>query len=94
MPVTIEGLELLGHKSGRLIPGDFAGNPQKATVIFDTAYSDTDYSIALDQVTINDHVFVLSTESKTNASFIVSLNTGNKANLVEVLWLTKPIGEI
>jgi len=91
MPISIEGLEVLGHKSGRLIPGDFSGNPKKATVTFDEAYSDTDYSIALDQVTIDGWVFALSTESKTDGGFVVSLNTNVIAHLVEVLWLTKPL---
>jgi len=87
-----EGLAGLS-KAGKLIPGNFSGNPQQATVTFVTAYVDTAYVVNADTVTINDVSFVLRIENKTVNGFTIDLGTSTVANLAEVLWHTIPIGE-
>ena len=39
--------DLLKDKSGRVLPGSFAGNPKKATVTFSTAFPDNNYAISI-----------------------------------------------
>ena len=77
------------ERTGVLIPGDFAGNPKKATVTFLVAYPNTNYVITADIATINDKVFGHTLESKAAGSFVINLSTNNIANLTEVLWRTK-----
>ena len=80
-------------KSGKFIPGDFAGNPKKATATFVSAYPDTNYTITALALTDGTKTFSLDTESKTVNGFTVNLNSNNVANLIEVGWHAIAIGE-
>ena len=83
---------ITSNKAGVLYSVDFSGEPQKATVVFDVAFSDTQYSITLSPITDGLRVFCLSVESKTESDFVVSLNTNNVLGLVEVGWQCRVIG--
>lgn len=77
-------------KAGKLLPGAFSG--QTATVTFVTPYSDTNYTVTFDPVTLGNR-YVLAAESKTINGFIVNLGSSNIGGLVEVLWQAMPIAE-
>jgi hypothetical protein len=80
-------------KAGILIPGNFSGSPRKATVTFTTPYPDTNYSINIDAVTMNNVTYPVTVESKAAGSFVVSLGSSNIAHLVEVGWSATATGE-
>lgn len=80
------------NKAGSSYPVDFSGEPQKATVVFDVAFSDTAYAIVFSPVTDGSCVFAVSAESKTEAGFVINLNTNNAVGLVEVGWQCRVIG--
>lgn len=80
-------------KSGVLIPGAFSGNPKQASVVFTTAYPNTNYSVTLSPETINKKSFVLHVNNKTTTGFVVNLGSNNLADLVEVGWHAIPNGE-
>jgi hypothetical protein len=90
-----ESLQIAGKniKAGILIPGNFSGTPRKATVTFTTPYPDTNYSISIDAVTMNEITYPVTVESKAAGSFVVSLGSSNIAHLVEVGWSTTATGE-
>jgi hypothetical protein len=91
--LLLEGGLDTSNKTGKLIPGDFAGNPKKATVTFITAYPNTSYGIVLSVSTANDRSFVASYENKLVGGFTVNLGTNNIANLAEVSWETETLNE-
>jgi hypothetical protein len=72
--------------AGVLIPGDFSGNPKKATVTFASPFPDANYAIVLSPSTDGSKTFALDYESKTANGFVVNLNANNIATLVEVGW--------
>lgn len=82
-----------GGKAGELIPGDFSGNPKKATVTFATAYPDTNYTITLTASSASNFTYAPNFESKTASGFTVNLGAGNIANLLVVAWHTLTIGD-
>jgi hypothetical protein len=75
-----------GLKAGVATPGDFSGNPKKATITFTTAYASTAYAITLAVVTDGTKQFSPSIESKTVSGFVVNLGANNIANFVELGW--------
>jgi hypothetical protein len=81
------------EKAGTLIPGDFSGNPKKATVTFSVPYSSNNYSVSLGAESINNRKFGPYYESKTTSGFTVNLGTRRLANLVQVTWQTSAPGE-
>jgi hypothetical protein len=83
----------LKNKAGKLIPGNFSGGIKQASVVFTTAYPDTNYTINFDIDSINNKSWAPTYLNKTAAGFTVSLNTGSLANLVEVTWETTAFGE-
>jgi len=91
--LLLEGGLNTSDKSGKLIPGDFAGNPKKATVTFTTAFPNTNYSALALAMTDGSKSFGLATENKTAAGFVVNLHSNNVANLVEVGWYAIVLGE-
>lgn len=78
------GLSYLLTKSQIVANTSFTGNPKKYTVVFATAYPDTNYSIDIDGVDQR----VWSYESKTVSGFIINANA-NTALTGEVSWKTK-----
>jgi hypothetical protein len=82
-----------GIKADGVVAGSFAGNPKKYAVTFSVAYADTNYSISLTPVTINDATYAPVVESKTNTGFTINMGVNNITNLTEVLWATTPYGE-
>lgn len=80
-------------KSGKKIPGDFAGSPKKTTITFVTPYADTAYAVAFDPVSSSDVIFTPNAENKTINGFDINLGTSNLADLVEVLWQASLIAE-
>jgi len=90
-----ESLQISGKniKAGILIPGNFSGSPRKATVTFTTPYPDTNYSVSINAVTMNNITYPATVESKAAGSFVVSLGSSNIAHLVEVGWSTTATGE-
>jgi hypothetical protein len=80
-------------RAGVLIPGNFAGNPKKATIVFSTAYGSTAYSITALAETDGSKSFSIATESKTVNGFTVNLHSNNLAGLVSVGWHTALNGE-
>jgi hypothetical protein len=76
----------VGLKAGVATPGDFSGNPKKATITFTTAYASTAYAITLAVVTDGTKQFGPSIESKTVSGFVINLGANNIANLVEIGW--------
>lgn len=81
-----------GLKAGVAVPGDFSGNPKKATITFTTAYLSTAYAITLAVVTDGTKQFSPSIESKTTSGFVLNLGANNIANLVEIGWHTMTNG--
>ena len=79
-------------KSGITPPGLFSGNPKKATIVFASAYPNTSYSILFSPVSDGSRTVVASAENKTPSGFVLSLNTSNLANLIEVGWYTTILG--
>lgn len=73
-------------KSGRLFPGDFAGDPKKATVAFGSAFLSTNYAVTLAAEGTSNRVFSPGYESKVLGGFVVNLGSNSLANLVEVSW--------
>lgn len=71
-----------------MIPGDFSGNPKRATVTFVTAYPDTNYAIAVSVTTDGTKGFSPIVEGKAVGGFVVNLGSNNVANLIEVGWHT------
>ncbi len=80
-------------KSGKKIPGDFAGSPKKATINFVTPYSSVAYAVAFDPVSSSGVIFTPNAENKTINGFDINLGTGNIADLVEILWQASLIAE-
>lgn len=75
-------------KSGEVLVGAFTGNPKKATVTLNTAFSDTNYQISLTTVSTanSNSAWVPIVESKAAGSFVIHLNSAKTTNLVAVLW--------
>jgi len=92
--VTVDGHNH-GLKSGLVANVSFAGNPRKAAVVFTTAYPDTNYSIGLSVYTdgSNNAAYLATVESKLATGFTLSLHTGNINDVIDVEWITKPVGE-
>lgn len=84
-----------GIKSGIVPAASFAGNPKKATVTFVTAYPDTNYAVAHVIYTNGaaNAAYIATIENKTVNGFDISLHTGNIGNVVDVEWITRPVGE-
>jgi len=88
------GLGFLGSiKAGKLIPGNFSGNPKTASVTFGTSLIDTEYTITWGVEAINNQSFLVSFENKTINGFTVNLNTNNLADFALLTWQVIPIGE-
>jgi len=83
----------LPSKSGVLIPGNFSGNPKRATVTFSAPFGGTNYAVTLTVEAINGKSFVATMETKTAAGFDVNLGVNNIANVVEVGWHAIENGE-
>jgi hypothetical protein len=79
-------------KAGIIIPGGFSGVPKKATVTFGASYPSVSYAVTLSVDTDGTKTFAATIESKTAIGFVVNLNTGNVANLVEIGWHTMMVG--
>jgi len=82
-------------KAGIVLKASFAGNPRKATVTFTTPYPDTNYSIAHVIYTdgSSNAAFIATVENKTVNGFDLSLHSGNINDVIDVEWITKPVGE-
>lgn len=80
-------------KVGKLIPGNFTGNPKTATVTFTSPFPDTNYVPDAEAVTINGRRYKLDISAKVAGSFVIGLGSGNIADLVEVGWTAIDIGE-
>lgn len=80
-------------KSGVLIPGDFSGNPKRATVAFATPFPSAAYAVTLAPETINRKGYPVHVDGKTAAGFDVDLGSNNLADLVEVGWHAIETGE-
>lgn len=91
--LLLEGGVDSSEKHGKLIPGDFSGNPKKATVTFAEAYPSDGYAITLSVITDGTKSFVAQVESKTAGGFVVNLHANNIANFVELDWSAEVIGE-
>jgi co-chaperonin GroES (HSP10) len=77
-----------GSKAGVAIPGDFSGNPKKATVVFATPYLSTNYAITLAPITNGSKTFSPAVENKTASGFVINLHSNNVAGLIEIGWHT------
>jgi hypothetical protein len=80
-------------KAGEKFPGDFAGDPLKATVTFNTPFSSADYTPDGACITSNDAVYALTFESVTAAGFVINLGTSSITNLTCVHWTATLHGE-
>jgi hypothetical protein len=80
-------------KSGKLIPGNFSGNPKKATVTFATSFPSAQYAPVPSALSDGSKSFSPTPESKTASGFVVNLNANNLAGLIEVGWHAVVIGE-
>ena len=80
-------------KADSLIPGDFSGEPKRATVTFATPFADTQYSIVFSCLTDGTKSFSPAAELKTVNGFVINLHSNNVANLIEVGWQAIKSGE-
>jgi len=84
-----------GIKAGIVPAASFAGNPKTATVAFATPYPDTNYSVTHVIYTngLANAAYIATIENKTVNGFDLSLHTGNIGNVIDVEWITRPVGE-
>lgn len=75
-------------KAGNILNSAFSGSPLKYSVVFSTAYSNTNYTIS---ITGADARF-WTIESKTVSGFIINSNATD-ALTGSVSWFTTPTGE-
>lgn len=90
------GIEEDLTKAG-IVPGaDFSGNPAAtATVAFaEPVPVGTTYAVVLTAVTSDGkQTFTPNVLAKSESGFTATLGTGPSADLVEVGWLARPVGE-
>jgi hypothetical protein len=75
-------------KSGVVIAGAFSGNPKKANVVFTTAFTDANYSVAL----LGNSSRTWSIEGETATGFTINSNA-NTAPTSSIYWMTTKNGE-
>jgi hypothetical protein len=80
----------LYSEAGTLAPGDFTGNPKKATVTLAQAMPSTDYSVAVNG---QGDLRFWTIESKTTTSFVVNANA-NQALTDSVDWQAQNHGAL
>lgn len=76
------------QKAGYKTPGDFTGNPKKATVTFASAMATSDYSVAI--TGIDGRSWTI--ESQTSAGFVINAQA-NLALTGNVYWQVQTRGD-
>jgi hypothetical protein len=77
-------------KSGKLLNSDFTGTPKKASVVFASPFSDTNYSVSFSGT--DGRIFTIDTDSQTVDGFIVNTNA-DLALVNNVLWIATQNGD-
>lgn len=80
--------KLDGRKAGIVASGSFLGSPRTATVVFSTAFPDTNYTISIVGIDNRGWTYL----NKTNAGFTISSNAGSALS-GEVSWQAIRVGE-
>jgi hypothetical protein len=87
--IDIGSIENDKYKSGRLLNTDFSStgpnDTYKATITFNTAFVDTNYSLSF----VGNEPYLFSYGSKTISSVVVDLNTA-QTPIGEILWVATP----
>lgn len=78
-----------GFKSGLIVPEQFTGNPKTAAVVFATAFSDANYSVAIGGADVRNW----SVDSQTNTGFVINTNAGKNPSS-NVMWEATKHGEL
>ena len=75
-------------KSGEVLVGSLTGNPKGATVTFNTAFADANYSIQLTcRVTDGANAsWIPTAENRADDSFDINMNSSNVNDLLAVMW--------
>jgi len=81
----------LVHKAGFKLPGDFTG--KTVTVTFSSAFADANYTPTAIAETTGGNSYLLTVESITAGSFVISKNTGSTVGLTKVYWTAMKHGE-
>lgn len=77
-----------GMKAGIVAAGSFAGNPRKFTVVFSTAFPDTNYTLSIVGIDSRSWTY----ENKNPAGFTINTNA-NQPLVGEVSWQAIRVGE-
>lgn len=77
-------------KAGTVLNASFAGNPKQASVVFTTAYADTNYSVELTQRTGGSKQYSYAIIAKATTGFTIQIASNNISDLTAVDWFTKP----
>lgn len=79
---------VLTLKSGSVASGSFTGTPRTAAVVFDTAFADSNYSIAVS----GSDARIFTIESKSASGFTINANA-NQALTGDVYWECMEYGQ-
>jgi len=88
---ALSGLGAEDEKAGTVLNASFAGNPKQATVTFNTAYANANYSVRATVLNNGgNREYLLNIHTKTAAGFTIQIAANNITQLVAVDWNTKP----